>query len=154
MIDSLKKESIEKTNDIAPGFHTINPDMRLTSQPSSNIPTENEGKTEKKSIITISNLVTTVKTTNFYPTMFGTCIVITHVCLGNFAIFSLAQKTKSFGLLWMVIFCIIVGIINYWAITRSFAASIKCKDANYYQITEKFLGKKIQDYIEFISLGI
>ena len=153
MIDSLKKESIEKTNDIAPGFHTINPDTRLTSQPSSNIPTENEGKTEKKSIITISNLVTTVKTTNFYPTMFGTCIVITHVCLGNFAIFSLAQKTKSFGLLWVIIFCIIVGIINYWAITRSFAASIKCKDANYSQITEKFLGKRMRQILNLIIIG-
>ena len=152
MNDFFKKESTEKTSDIAPGFHTINPDTRLNTQPE-NIPAENEPKTEKKSIITISSLVPTVKTTNFSPTIYKTCIVITHVCLGNFAIFSLAQKTKSFGLFWMILFCIIVGIINYWAIMRSFAASIKCKDANYYQITEKFLGKKMRRILNVLILG-
>ena len=152
MNDSGRKES-EKTSDVAPGFHTISPDTRLTNQPP-NTPNEIDiVKTEKKPSTIISNLTNTVRIINENQTILGTCLIITHVCLGNFAIFSLGQMTKSFGLLWMVIFCIIVGLINYWAITRSFAANIKCKDSNYSQVTEKFLGKKMRKFLNVLIIG-
>ena len=100
-----------------------------------------------------STNINMVRTILYKPTIFGTMLTITHVCLGNFALFSFAQKTKSFGLIWMVFFCILVAIINYWAIMRSFAASIKCTDCNYSDITEQFLGKKASKILNILIIG-
>ena len=138
--NDLGRNENTKMSEMAPGFHPMTPDIRLTSQPTT-INT-NEQKIDQKVGITLSNLENAVKTNLIKPTILSTCFIITHVCLGNFTIFSFAQKTKSFGLVWMIIFCILVAIINYWVIMRSFAASIKCKDTNYSKITEEFLGKK------------
>ena len=93
----------EKLTIVAPGFHTIEPDTRLTREPTQ--PNSNEIKIDPKAIIPIPNIGVPVKAT-YKPTILGTCFIITHVCLGNFAVFSYAQITKSFGLVWMIIFLI------------------------------------------------
>ena len=138
--NDLGRNENTKMSEMAPGFHPMTPDIRLTSQPTT-INT-NEQKIDPKVGITLSNLENAVKTNLIKPTILSTCFIITHVCLGNFTIFSFAQKTKSFGLVWMIVFCILIAIISYWVIMRSFAASIKCKDTNYSKITEEFLGNK------------
>ena len=94
----------------------------------------------------------TIRTIIKRQTVFGASFIITHVCLGNFAIFSLAQKTKSFGLAWIIIFCVLVGIINYWSIMRGFFASIKLKDTNYSELTEKYLGKNARRILNLIIM--
>ena len=141
----------EKINVVAPGFHPIEPDTRLNSQPTTI--NSNDIKITNKSGIAIANLDNTVKTNPFKPTIYETCFIITHVCLGNFTTFSFAQKTKSFGLLWMIVFCIIVAIINYWAIMHSFAASLKRKDTNYNKLTEEFLGKNARKILNILLIG-
>ena len=141
----------EKTNEIAPGFHPIDPDTRLNSQPVQ-INT-NEVKIENKVGLTISNLDNTVKTIPFKPTIFEVCFIITHVCLGNFTIFSFAQKTKSFGLFWMIVFCILIAIINYWAIMQSFVASLKRKDTNFSKLTEEYLGTNARKFLNLLLIG-
>ena len=140
----------EKMSVIAPGFHPISPDVRLTTQPNST--NVNDVKIFQKPEITLTNVENTVKTNILKPTILSTGFIITQLCLGNFTIFSFAQKTKSFGLVWMIVFCILVGIINYWAIMRSFAASIKCKDTNYTKITELFLGKNARKTLNVLIL--
>ena len=147
--DSARNQN-EKLTIVAPGFHTIEPDTRLNRE--STQPNSNEIKIDPKAPITIPNIGVPIKST-YRPTILGTCFIITHVSLGNFAIFSYAQKTKSFGLVWMIIFCILVAIINYWAIMRSFAASTKIKDMNYFQITEHFLGKKARRFLNVFIIG-
>ena len=149
-INDSGRNHTEKINEVAPGFHTMAPDTRLTSAPTQTNP--NEGKMEPRAPTTLAN-INMVRTILYKPTIFGTMLTITHVCLGNFALFSFAQKTKSFGLIWMVFFCILVAIINYWAIMRSFAASIKCTDCNYSDITEQFLGKKASKILNILIIG-
>ena len=141
----------EKTNVIAPGFHTINPDTRLTTQTPPPVNSVDPKLSSRN--VTILPHSGVVRTLLEKPTILGTCFIITHVCLGNFSIFSFSQKTKSFGLFWMIFFTIIIGLINYWAIMRSFFASIKCKDSNYSQVTEQFLGIKARKFLNILIIG-
>ena len=139
----------EKTNVIAPGFHTINPDTRLTTQTPPPVNSVDPKLSSRN--VTILPHSGVVRTLLEKPTILGTCFIITHVCLGNFSIFSFSQKTKSFGLFWMIFFTIIICLINYWAIMRSFFASIKCKDSNYSQVTEQFLGIKARKFLNILN---
>ena len=146
-MNESKPNVSEKINDLAPAFHTVSPDVRLTNQPTQTI-----NSNEIRVAINPPNLMDTIRTIINRPTIFGTSFIITHVCLGNFAIFSLAQKTKSFGLVWIIIFCVLVGIINYWSIMRGFFASIKLKDTNYSELTEKYLGKNARRILNLIIM--
>ena len=142
-------------NDIAPGFHTINPDTRLNTQSSNNIPQNNKTNNIKifnKLKTSFTNIGNNIREVVKKPTIFGTGCIIIHICLGNFAIFSLAPMAKSFGLVWIIIFCIIIGIINYIYIMKSFIASAKCAEKNYSDITEKFLGKKARRLLNIIII--
>ena len=69
--------------------------------------------------------------------------MLTNICLGT-TIFTFAVRAKAFGLVWLIVACIIVGIINYWTIMRGVYASSKCKEDDYSEITEKILGRKIR----------
>ena len=144
------RNSSEKMSEIAPGFHTLSPDTRLTTTPTQT--NANEIKIDNKGPIALEN-PNNVRIIVYKPTVFGTILSITHVCLGNFAIFSFAPKTKNFGLVWMIVFCILIAYVNYWAIMRSFAASIKCKDYNYSELTEQFLGKRASKIINILIIG-
>ena len=146
-MNESKPNVSEKINDLAPAFHTVSPDVRLTNQPTQTI-----NSNEIRVTINPPNFMDTIRTIINRPTIFGTSFIITHVCLGNFAIFSLAQKTKSFGLAWIIIFCVLVGIINYWSIMRGFFASIKLKDTNYSELTEKYLGKNARRILNLIIM--
>ena len=67
--------------------------------------------------------------------------MLTNIYLGT-TIFTFAVRAKAFGLVWLIVACIIVGIINYWTILRGVYASSKCKEDDYSEITEKILGRK------------
>jgi amino acid permease len=70
-------------------------------------------------------------------------LLMTSSCLGT-TIFTFAIKAKSFGLIWLVVATIVVGIINYWTIMAGAKASSKCKEDNYSEITQKILGRKVR----------
>lgn len=74
----------------------------------------------------------------------GTTFMLTNICLGT-TIFTFAVKAKSFGLVWLIVCCIIVAIVNYWTITRGVIASSKCeKFDDFSDITEQILGRKMR----------
>ena len=74
-------------------------------------------------------------------TIFGSTFMITNICLGT-TIFTFAVRAKSFGLFWMLFFCFLIAIINYWSIMRCVYSSSRCKFDDYSEITEHFLGKR------------
>ena len=59
----------------------------------------------------------------------GASFMLTNICLGT-TIFTFAVKAKSFGLVWFLLCCILVALVNYWTITRGVIASSKCPDVD------------------------
>ena len=56
-----------------------------------------------------------------------------------------AVRAKAFGLVWFLIICCVVAVVNYWSIMRCVIASSRFpgKD-DYSEITEIILGKKMR----------
>jgi hypothetical protein len=52
----------------------------------------------------------------------GASLMITNICLGT-TIFTFAVRAKYYGLVWLLVFCFIVALLNYWSITRCVKAS-------------------------------
>ena len=110
---------------------------------------------------TIQNTVAIYKDQNEVPidippnlkksTIFGTTFMITNICLGT-TIFTFANRAKSFGLVWLLFFCFVVALVNYWSIMRCVYASSKCKENDYSEITERFLGKKMRILLNIIII--
>ena len=84
-------------------------------------------------------------------TIFGSTFMITNICLGT-TIFTFATRAKAFGLVWMLFFCFVVAIINYWSITRCIYASSRCHLNDYSEITEYFLGRKMRVLLNVILI--
>ena len=84
-------------------------------------------------------------------TIAGTTFMITNICLGT-TIFTFAVRAKRFGLIWMLFFCFVVAIINYWSIMRCVYASSRCHLNDYSEIAEKFLGRKMRVLLNFILI--
>ena len=74
-------------------------------------------------------------------TIISAGLMMTNACLGT-TIFTFAVKAKSFGLVWLLVAVVIVGIINYWSIMAGAKASSKCEEDDYSEITQKILGRK------------
>ena len=83
--------------------------------------------------------------------IFGATFMITNICLGT-TIFTFANRSKSFGLVWLLFFCFVVAAINYWSIMRCVYASSKCKENDFSEITEKYLGKKMRHLLNVIII--
>ena len=47
-------------------------------------------------------------------TILTTGLMMTNACLGT-TIFTFALKAKTFGLVWLLVAAVVVGIINYWS---------------------------------------
>ena len=84
-------------------------------------------------------------------TIFGSTFMITNICLGT-TIFTFAVRAKSFGLFWMLFFCFLIAIINYWSIMRCVYSSSRCKFDDYSEITEHFLGKRARFILNIILI--
>ena len=74
-------------------------------------------------------------------TVLGTTLMITNICLGT-TIFTFATRAKSFGLVWLLFFCLIIAAINYWAIMKCVIASSRSEHDDYSEICEEKLGRK------------
>lgn len=74
-------------------------------------------------------------------TVLRATLMLTNICLGT-SIFAFSTYTKSFGLVWMIFFCIIVALISYWSLRNCIIASSKFDVDDYSEITEKILGRK------------
>lgn len=119
-------------------FHTIPPDLRGSVSQKVEI-IESDARIYKK----INESVIEPKEKKMKQlTIIDTTFMLTNFCLGT-TIFAFAIRAKNFGLFWIIVFCILVGIINYWTIMRSAIASFKYREnADYSDITLLILGKK------------
>ena len=82
----------------------------------------------------------------------GATFMLTNICLGT-TIFTFAVKAKSFGLVWLLVFCAIVAMVNYWTITRGVLASSKCENHDdFSEITEQILGKKMRNVLNIFLI--
>ena len=74
-------------------------------------------------------------------TILKASLMLTNMCLGT-SIFTFAKWTKSYGLVWILVFCLIIAIINYWSLMNCSIASSRVKPDDYSEVTDKILGKK------------
>jgi amino acid permease len=84
-------------------------------------------------------------------TIFGATFMMTNICLGT-TIFTFAIRAKSFGLVWILVACVVTGIINYWSITNCCIASSRVKCDDYSEITQLILGKKGRTILNVIII--
>ena len=134
LISPKTENSINESN--IHQFHALNPDTRRSENEVQIV--ENQAKAYKKSQDNSDSPAIPEKST-----VFGATFMLTNICLGT-TIFTFAVRAKSFGLVWIIVACILVGVINYWTIMRGVLASSKCKEDDFSEITEKILGKKIR----------
>ena len=73
-------------------------------------------------------------------TILKASLMLTNMCLGT-SIFTFAKWTQSFGLVWILVFCVLIAIINYWSLMNCSIASSRVKEDDYSEITERILGK-------------
>jgi len=134
LISPKTENSINESN--IHQFHALNPDTRRSENEVQIV--ENQAKAYKKSQDDSDSPTIPEKST-----ILGATFMLTNICLGT-TIFTFAVRAKSFGLVWIIVACILVGVINYWTIMRGVLASSKCKEDDFSEITEKILGKKIR----------
>ena len=84
-------------------------------------------------------------------TIFRGTLMITNLCFGV-TIFTFAIRATYFGLVWLIVTGIIVGIITYWSLMCGVLASSKCKEDDYSELTEKILGKKARIFLNVIII--
>ena len=132
-------------------FKPIIPDSRSSIEQSVQV-LENETKIYKK--ISKSIVKSEEKKAPELPTkstVIGATFMLTNICLGT-TIFTFAVKAKTFGLVWLVVATMVVGIINYWTITRGATASSKCKEDDFSEITERILGRKARVILNILLI--
>lgn len=74
-------------------------------------------------------------------TIFRAGLMLTNMCLGT-SIFTFSAWTKSYGLVWILVFCVIIAAINYWSLMNCSVSSSRVKSDDFSEITEEILGKK------------
>ena len=84
-------------------------------------------------------------------TVISAGLLMTNACLGT-TIFTFAVKAKTFGLVWLLVAVVIVGIINYWTIMAGAKASSRIEEDDYSEITEKILGRKARVVLNVILI--
>ena len=67
-------------------------------------------------------------------TILRASLLLTNMCLGT-SIFTFAKWVKSFGLIWILIFCVIIALVNYWSLMNCTIASSKVKQDDYSEVT-------------------
>ena len=78
--------------------------------------------------------------------------MLTNICLGT-TIFTFAVKAKTFGLVWFLVACTLVAVVNYWTITRGVLASSKCdNNDDFSEIVEYHMGKKMRNVLNFFLI--
>lgn len=124
-------------------FHTMNP------SPSSEVRQETQQNPVEiyRDKVEVDNKTPQIKKS----TIFGTTFMITNICLGT-TIFTFATRAKSFGLVWMLFFCFVVAVINYWSIMRCVYTSSRCHLNDYSEITEYYLGRKMRVLLNIILI--
>ena len=82
----------------------------------------------------------------------GATFMLTNICLGT-TIFTFAVKAKTFGLVWFLVACTLVAVVNYWTITRGVLASSKCdNNDDFSEIVEHHMGKKMRNVLNFFLI--
>ena len=127
-------------------FHPLNPDSRSDIEKAVQI-VGSEPKIFRK----INDISSETEKMSSNATIFGATLMLTNICLGT-TIFTFAIRAKSFGLIWLLVACIITGAINYWSISNCCIASSKCKEDDYSEITERVLGRKMRVTLNIIII--
>ena len=131
-------------------FHVLNPDSRSEIEKSVQVmQTHSDAKTYQKINETSSQKGESKMSSK--GTIFGATFMLTNICLGT-TIFTFAVRAKSFGLVWLLVACILTGFINFWSISRCCIASSRCKEDDYSEITERILGRKARVILNIIII--
>lgn len=149
---SIHSMSIHSCSGAEENLHKFNPLPHAPEPPKT---------TEVKVYQTEENIYSKETILNSHPeeeekklpsTILGATFMLTNICLGT-TIFTFAVKAKSFGLVWLLVCCTIVAIVNYWTITRGVLASSKCdKFDDFSEIVEYHLGKKWRLILNFFLI--
>ena len=135
-------------------FHVLHPSGYTESKESitqKGLSTEDKVYKKEETADAIDIASNTAKTSKKKSTILSAGLMMTDACLGT-TIFTFAVKAKTFGLLWFLVFVIIIGIINYWTIMAGAKASSKCEEDDYSEITLKFLGKKAKIILNIVLI--
>jgi len=135
-------------------FHPLQPFEYAESKENVNqngILTKPKVYKKKEAVDTKDITNSTTKASKKKSTVISAGLMMTDACLGT-TIFTFAVKAKTFGLLWFLVFVIIIGIINYWSIMAGAKASSKCDEDDYSEITLKFLGKKAKIILNVVLI--
>lgn len=121
-------------------FHHLAPDSRESKIV---LPAENEAKIYQKE--------EEISKKTSKPSVIGTSFLLSNMCLGT-TIFTFAIRAKSFGLIWFIVFTIIVALITYWSLSRCCIASSRINEDDYSAITEKILGRKAKTVLNIFII--
>ena len=134
-------------------FQPLHPDTRPELSESSDRNPVSTNPTLYKTLKRDSNLIiaTIPEPAKKKSTIITAGLMMTNACLGT-TIFTFAIKAKTFGLVWLLVAVVIVGIINYWTIMAGAKASAKCEKDDYSEITQYFLGKKARVILNCILI--
>ena len=134
-------------------FQPLHPDTHLEFAGSGSkeiIPTSSHLYKNDKHDLDIVPITTSHEQKN-KTTIISAGLLMTSSCLGT-TIFTFAVKAKSFGLIWLVVAAIVVGIINYWTIMAGAKASSKVEEDSYPEITQRILGRKVRVILNCILI--
>ena len=130
----VKEKAIQRNNDKDNSFqdNTVQSTIytKTEQKPIADILNENNKEEQKSVGKPISSNTTILKAS----------LMLTNMCLGT-SIFTFAKWTQSFGLVWILVFCLLIAIVNYWSLMNCSIASSRVEPDDYSEVTTKILGK-------------
>ena len=139
-------DELNKANNVEVNIHNNNVNNNTNSnkneeiQPDATIADMNLSETKNKEE-TSSGQTSGQKKISSNTTILKASLMLTNMCLGT-SIFTFAKWTKSYGLVWILVFFFIIAVINYWSLMNCSIASSRIKPDDYSEVTDNILGKK------------
>ena len=84
-------------------------------------------------------------------TIFGAACTMTNICLGT-TIFSFAARAKYFGLVWLLVFAVFCGAVNFWTITRQVEAAENLEKIDYSDVVLALMGNNARIFINIVII--
>ena len=147
-----EQTEIQNINEVLQKEVPIN-NLNVNQKKSSDTPTEQKVETQNGGVVPVekSEEDSKKKKKQKKTTIMGAALIITNLCLGT-TIFTFATRAKSFGLIWLLFFCLVIAFVNYAAVMWVAHASSKCEESDYSEITEKLFGRKMRNALNIIII--
>ena len=147
-----EQTEIQNINEVLQKEVPIN-NLNANQKKSSDTPTEQKVETQNGGVVPVekSEEDSKKKKKQKKTTIMGAALIITNLCLGT-TIFTFATRAKSFGLIWLLFFCLVIAFVNYAAVMWVAHASSKCEESDYSEITEKLFGRKMRNALNIVII--